>query len=68
MLHGAFVDDEVFFLVAKTAAWLDDAIDKLLETVATTFHLLDLLINYKQGKTECFLKCRGHGATAGSRK
>eukprot|EP00972_Heterocapsa_arctica_P020754 3058429-Heterocapsa_arctica.AAC.1 len=51
-------------LTASSPAVLDAAIDSLLTVVYRVFTLLRLEINWKPGKTECFLQYRGRNATA----
>ena len=62
IVDAAFVDDECLVLMAPTPHELDMAIDTVLKSVTTVFSLLHLEINWAAGKTECFVKYRGHHA------
>ena len=64
IVDAAFVDDECLMLTASSPAALDRAIDVLLAIVTRVFDLLRLEINWKPGKTECFLRYRGRQAAA----
>ena len=64
VLDAAFVDDECFMLYGCSAKSLDDAIETMLTTVCQMYDRLNLTINWKAGKSECFLVYRGAAATA----
>ncbi|CAK0879178.1 unnamed protein product, partial [Prorocentrum cordatum] len=63
----AFVDDTVLMLLAVSAKVLDRSIDGLLGFVLRFYRVLNLEINFQLGKTEAFLKYRGHGAVKHTR-
>jgi len=63
VVDAAFVDDECFMLTAKDSALLDASIDTMLDTVCSAYEILNLTVNWKAGKSECFLTYRGKGAT-----
>lgn len=62
VVDAAFVDDECLMLTAASPALLDTAVDALLAIVHRIYKLLRLEVNWKPGKTECFLHYRGRGA------
>eukprot|EP00959_Pyramimonas_sp_CCMP1952_P451518 9453517-Pyramimonas_sp.AAC.1 len=64
VVDAAFVDDECFMLTAPRAADLDSAIDVILTAVCNISESMNLTINWKPGKSECFLVYRGTGATS----
>ena len=63
IIDATFVDDECVLLTAASPVLLDKGIDKLLCALTRVFRLLRLEINWKPGKTECFLQYRGHGSS-----
>eukprot|EP00972_Heterocapsa_arctica_P014088 2074728-Heterocapsa_arctica.AAC.1 len=50
-------------LSARSPSLLDRALIILLESARRVLSLLELEINWKPGKTECFLRYRGSRAT-----
>ncbi|CAK0891389.1 unnamed protein product, partial [Prorocentrum cordatum] len=64
VVDAAFVDDECFMLTAPRAADFDSAIDVILTAVCNIYKSMNLTINWKPGKSECFLVYRGTGATS----
>jgi DNA-directed RNA polymerase subunit RPC12/RpoP len=63
VIDAAFVDDECIMISSMSPTLLDSAINVLLSTLAKVFRLLRFEINWKPGKTECFIRYRGKGAT-----
>ena len=62
-VEEAFVDDDTILLAASTPEKLDAAIDIAVATVKEIFHMMRMQINWKPGKTECFLVYRGKDAS-----
>jgi hypothetical protein len=63
IVDAAFVDDECIMLTASSPRALDIAINTLLKVIVRVYSILRLEINWKPGKTECFLRYRGKNAT-----
>ena len=59
VLDVTFVDDECIMLAADDSRSLADAIDCCTLVLSTTFQLLKLEVNWRPGKTECFVQMRG---------
>ncbi|CAK0862941.1 unnamed protein product [Prorocentrum cordatum] len=59
LVDAAFVDDERFMLTARLPEELDAAVDVVLHAVCDIYDRLNLTINWKAGKSECFLTYRG---------
>ena len=57
-MEAAFVDDEAFVLMAPTCKQLDEAVDKCLSIITSTFTKYGLSINWRPGKTEALLRYR----------
>ena len=55
----ALVDDECVLLSATSPRVLDQSIDVVLKLLVSIFDILRLEVNWKPGKTECFLRYRG---------
>ena len=62
VVDATFVDDECVMLAAATPKILDSSIDALLKATTEIFDMMRLTINWKPGKTECFLVYRGQRA------
>ena len=58
VLDVAFVDDECVMLRASSPTILNTSINALLPVLHKVFGLMKLEINWKPGKTECFLVYR----------
>ena len=63
IIDVAFVDDECIMISSKSPSLLDRGINVLLSTVTKVYKILRLEINWRPGKTECFVRYRGKGAT-----
>ena len=64
VLDVTFVDDECIMIEASSPPELAASIACTLEVVQRIFTLLRLEINWKPGKTECFVRVVGKGASA----
>ena len=63
VIDAAFVDEECVMIAAASPCLLDKAIETMLSILTRIYRLLRLEVNWKPGKTECFLRYRGKGAT-----
>jgi len=55
VIDVAFVDDECLMLQADTAGQLRGAVEATLAALVSTFSTLSFDVNWKPGKTECFV-------------
>eukprot|EP00973_Karenia_brevis_P042286 5852134-Karenia_brevis.AAC.1 len=68
VVEVTYVDDEAIMLAATSPKALNRAIATLLEVLVDVFRKFGFRINWKEGKTECFVTFRGRHAAEEKRK
>ncbi|CAK0883470.1 unnamed protein product, partial [Prorocentrum cordatum] len=58
-----YVDDEAIAIVTRSSTQLREAIGTVTNLYAKVFAEIGLRINWKKGKSEAIVRCRGPGAT-----